>query len=187
MHIAVIIITYIVRFHNIEFQKGIVSGGKNMKMIRQISLFIMVLGIIGVVLGGVFLWQGFAKNNLIVERMKIEKVQLAVDPNNPTQLTTINNAASAQKAADTIAGHRRAIAPSYQDLLGSGRFDPTNPQHLTYAQAMNLENYLYMAVMAFGLVQSVLGSGAYMVITGLAVFLIGLMFLRFTGNTSHGT
>jgi hypothetical protein len=67
----------------------------------------------------------------------------------------------AQKAADTIAGHRRVISPSYQDLLGSGRFDPTNPQHLTYAQAMNLENYLYMAVTAFGLIQVVDGGRGF--------------------------
>jgi hypothetical protein len=49
---------------------------------------------------------------------------------------------------------------------------------LTYAQAINLENYLYMAVMAFGLVQVVMGSGAYMIIVGLAVFLTGLTLYR---------
>jgi hypothetical protein len=147
-------------------------------MIHKLAVLILILGIIGVVLGGVFVWQGFAKNKLIVDRMNIEKVTLAINPDNPSELTPINNAADAQKAADTIATHRRAMAPSYQDLLGSGRFDPTNPQHLTYAQAMNLENYLYMAVTAFGLIQVVLGSGAYMIITGLAVFLIGLALYR---------
>jgi hypothetical protein len=155
-----------------------------MAMIHRLGLLILILGVIGVALGGVFLWQGVAKNNLIVDRMKVEKVSLAVDPNNPTVLTQITNAAEAQKAADTIASHRRAISPSYQDLLGSGRFDPTNPQHLTYAQAMNLENYLYMAVTAFGLIQVVMGSGAYMIVTGLAVFLIGLALYRLSGKTT---
>ena len=153
-------------------------------MIRKLAILVLVLGIIGVVLGGVFVWQGIAKNNLIVDRMKIEKVSLAVDPNNPKELTQITNAAEAQKAADTIASHRRAISPSYQDLLGSGRFDPTNPQHLTYAQAMNLENYLYMAVTAFGLTQAVMGSGAYMIVVGLAVFIIGLALYRLGGAKS---
>jgi hypothetical protein len=147
-------------------------------MIHKLAVMILILGILGVVLGGVFVWQGFAKNKLIVDRMNVEKVTLAINPDNPSELTPINNAADAQKAADTIATHRRAMAPSYQDLLGSGRFDPTNPQHLTYAQAMNLENYLYMAVTAFGLIQVVLGTGAYMIITGLAVFLIGLALYR---------
>jgi hypothetical protein len=149
-----------------------------MTMIHKLAFLILILGIIGVVLGGIFLWQGIAKNNLIVDRMKVEKVSLALDPNNPSVLTPITNSTDAQKAADTIASHRRAISPSYQDLLGSGRFDPTNPQHLTYAQAMNLENYLYMAVTAFGLIQVVMGTGAYMIIVGLAVFLIGLVLLR---------
>lgn len=147
-------------------------------MIRKLGILIMLLGVVGIVLGGVFVWQGIAKNNLITERMEIEKVALAVDPNHPEQLSQINNAADAQKAADTIASHRRGIAPSYQELLGSGRYDPTNPEHLTYAQAMNLENYLYMAVTAFGLTQAVLGSGAYMIIVGLAILLTGLAVNR---------
>jgi hypothetical protein len=65
---------------------------------------------------------------------------------------------------------------------GTGKFDPTNPTDLTYAQAMNLENYLYMAVAAFGLIQVVMGSGAYMIIVGLAVFLIGLALYRLGGE-----
>ena len=147
-------------------------------MVRKLAIIIILLGVVGAALGGVFIWQGVVKNNLIVDRMKVEKVSLALDPNNPKELTQISNAAEAQKAADTIASHRRAISPSYQDLLGSGRFDPTNPQHLTYAQAMNLENYLYMAVTAFGLIQVVMGSGAYMIVVGLAVLLTGLALYR---------
>jgi hypothetical protein len=151
-----------------------------MKFNRILAICIMFVGLVGIVIGGVFIGEGIIKNNLIVERMKIEKVTLAVDPNNPDEVTQINNAAEAQAAADTIASHRRAIAPSYQDLLdmGNGRFDPTNPTDLTYAQAMNLENYLYMAVMAFGLVDVTLAAGVFMVVTGLAVGGAGLVLYR---------
>jgi hypothetical protein len=155
-----------------------------MNMIHKLALLILILGVIGVVLGGVFIWQGIAKNNLIVNRMKVEKVSLVLDPTNPGVLTPITNSASAQKAADTIAGHRRSIAPSYQDLLGGGQFDATNTKDLTYAQAMNLENYLYLAVTAFGLIQVVMGTGAYMIVLGLAVFLIGLVLYRFSVKSS---
>lgn len=151
-------------------------------MIRKLAVLILVLGVIGVVLGGVFLWQGVVKNNLITDRMKIEKVSLALDPNNPKQLTPVTDSASAQAAADKIAADRRAIAPTYQDMLAGGRFDPTNPKQLSYAQAMNLENYLYMAVTAFGLIQVVMGTGAYMIIVGLAVFLVGLALFRIGGE-----
>jgi anaerobic selenocysteine-containing dehydrogenase len=136
-----------------------------MKMVRQLAIIILVLGAIGVVLGGVFIGEGFSKNKLITTRMATENVSLATDPNNPQILTRVTNAASAQEVADKIAADRRAIAPTYQALLNGGRFD-----------------YLYMAVMAFGLVQSVLGSGAYMVVTGLAVFLLGLALFRLGGQ-----
>jgi hypothetical protein len=142
-----------------------------MNMMKYLSIGIVILGVIAVAIGGVFITEGIMKNNLIVDRMNIEKVSINLDPDNPTVFTAINNAEDAQKAADTIATHRRGIAPTYQDLLnkGTGRFDPTNPLDLTYAQAMNLENYLYMAVTAFGLIQVTMANGAFMIIIGLAV------------------
>ncbi len=149
-----------------------------MKLVRRVAILVAVLGLVALVLGGVFIGEGIAKNNLIVDRMKVEKVTLALDPNNPNVYTQINNANDAQKAADTIASHRRAIAPTYQDLLGNGKFDPTNPQDLTYAQAMNLENYLYMAVTAFGLIQVTMANGVFMVITGIALGGTGLALYR---------
>jgi hypothetical protein len=147
-----------------------------MKFNRLLAIIIMLLGLVGVVLGGVFIGEGIVKNNLIVERMKVEKVTLNID-GTPTE---INNAAEAQAAADTIASHRRAIAPTYQDLLdmGTGTFDPTNPTDLKYAQAMNLENYLYMAVTAFGLIDVTLAAGVFMAVTGLAIGGAGLMLFR---------
>jgi amino acid transporter len=147
-------------------------------MNRTLAILIALLGIIAIVIGGVFVFQGVIKNNLIIERMKTEKVQLALDPNDPNKLTEITNGQQAQAAADLISGHRRAIAPSYQDLLGEGRFDPTNPKHLTYAQAMNMENYLYLAVTAFGLTQVVLAAGAFMLVVGIALTLTGLVLYR---------
>lgn len=151
---------------------------------RIISLVISILGLVAILIGVVFVFQGVSKNNMIVERMNAEKVTLALDPNNPTQLTPIQNGTDAQMAADTIATHRRAIAPSYQELLGNGRFDPSDLKQLTYAQAMNLENYLYLAVTAFGLVQVVEAAGVFMIITGAALGLIGLLLYKIPIKTS---
>ncbi len=149
-----------------------------MNPIRFLGVFVLLLGVVGVVVGGVFVAQGFSKNNLIIERMEVENVTLALDPEKPNVYTSITDIDSAQKAADTIAEHRRGIAPTYQELLGDGRYDPTNPAHLSYAQAMNLENYLYLAVAAFGLVQVALASGAFMVVTGLALGGTGIALYR---------
>jgi hypothetical protein len=151
-----------------------------MNLTRILAIFIMVLGLVAVVIGGVFVGEGFAKNNLITERMSVEKVTIALNPNQPDVVTQVNNATEAQQAADKIAADRRKIAPTYQELLAQsgGRFDPTNDSELSYAQAMNLENYLYLAVAAFGLVQVALASGAFMVITGLALGGAGFAILR---------
>jgi hypothetical protein len=144
-------------------------------MIRKLGMVLIFLGLVAIVFGGIFLGEGIIKNNLIVNRMKVEQVALALDPNNPNDLTPITNASSAQAAADLIASHRRAIAPTYQAL---GKFDPTNTTDLKYAQAMNLENYLYLAVVGFGLVQVALASGAFMVITGIAIGITGYVVWR---------
>ncbi len=149
---------------------------------RFLALVVIFLGLVGVVLGGVFIAEGFVKNNMIVERMKVEQVTLALDPNDPSSVTPVTNATEAQEAADKIASDRRQIAPTYQDLLnmGTGQFDPTNPTDLAYAQAMNLENYLYMAVLAFGLIQVTQVAGVFMVVTGLALGGAGLVLWRIT-------
>ena len=154
------------------------------KLGRIAGAVILVLGVIAIVIGAVFVFQGFSKNNLIVEKMQVEKVSLALDPNNPTTRTQIQTGAQAQAAADIISTHRRAIAPTYQDLTAGKGFDATNTEHLRYAQAMNLENYLYLAVTAFGLVQVVLGAGAFMVVTGVALGLTGLVLLRLPVKTA---
>jgi len=149
-----------------------------MKLVKILGLLVLVAGVAAIAIGGTFITMGIMKNNLIVDRMNVEKVSLALDPNEPGVYTPINNSEDAQKAADTIALHRRAIAPTYQDLLAGGRFDSTNPTHLTYAQAMNLENYLYMAVTAFGLIQVTIANGSFMVIVGLAIGGAGFALYR---------
>jgi hypothetical protein len=149
-----------------------------MKSVKFLGVIIIVLGILGIGIGATFFGIGLAKNQLIVDRMNTEKVTLALDPAHPEISTQINNAADAQLAADTIASHRRKIAPTYQDLLGGKQFDPTNPTQLTYVQAMNLENYLYTAVTAFGLIQVAEASGGFMILTGLALAATGFGLYR---------
>jgi hypothetical protein len=147
-------------------------------IVRILGMLIMVAGIVTIVVGGVFIGQGIAKNNLITERMEIEQVSLALDPENPNVYTLVMDAEEAQAAADIIAEHRRSIAPTYQDLLAGGQFDSSNTTQLTYAQAMNLENYLYLAVLAFGLIQVVWANGAVLVIIGLGAVGTGFALYR---------
>jgi len=154
-----------------------------MNLNRSLAIGVLLLGVMSVVIGGVFIGQGVSKNNQLVEAMRIEQVGLGIE-DAELQNEVIDSLAEAQKAGDTIREHRRGIAATYEDLLGEGRFDPANPQHLSYAQALNLENYLYLAVVAFGLTQSVTANGAFMVIMGVALGGTGLVLYRLSGRVS---
>lgn len=108
-----------------------------LRISRYLSIVIMVLGLIGIIVGGVFVFQGFEKNEFLISAMKQEKITLGLTPEQIQHGQIVDNAASAQKAADTIREHRHTIAPTYDDLLGGGQFDPTNPKDITYMQALN--------------------------------------------------
>ena len=144
---------------------------------RYLAIVVLLLGVVAVVFGVVFISQGVSRNNQLVEAMQVEQVTLGIE-DTELEREVIDSLGEALKAGDTIREHRRGIAPSYSDLLGDGRYDPTDPQQLTYAQALNLENYLYLAVVAFGLTQSVIVSGVFMVVTGLALGGTGVLLYR---------
>ena len=143
---------------------------------RVISLLVLLIGMVAVIMGAVFIGLGASRDMQLKEALRLEHVTLGIESDLEGEV--IDSLTEALEAGDTIREHRRGIAASYEDLLGEGRFDPTNPQHLTYAQAMNLENYLYLAVVAFGLTQAVMASGVFMVITGIALGSTGIVLYR---------
>ena len=85
----------------------------------------------------------------------------------------IDTSAEAQAAGDLVREHRHEMG-LYNEMLGGGRFDPTNPEHLTYGQALNLENYLYLAVTSIGLITVAIVAGVGMLIAGIAFVLVGV-------------
>jgi hypothetical protein len=141
-------------------------------MVRKLGIIVIVLAVVSLVMGVVFVQQGFAKEALLTEAMKQEQIEL-----NGVE-GIIDTAAEAQIAGDTVREHRHGIAPTYGDLLGEGRFDPTKTEQLTYAQALNLENYLYLAVASFGLTTIAKATGAFMFIMGLALGATGLGLIK---------
>ena len=138
-----------------------------MTALRSLSIIVVLLGVVAIVVGFAFIGLGVARNYELKEAMRVEHVTLGIEGEETNQV--IDSLNESKAAGDTIREHRRGIAPTYEELLGGGRYDPSNPQQLTYAQALNLENYLYLAVVAFGLTQAVMGTGAFMILTGLAI------------------
>lgn len=131
--------------------------------IRNLGIVVMLFAVISLAMGIVFIQQGFAKESFLVTAMAQEGIVLEGVEG------IIDTPSEAQLAGDTVREHRHGIAPTYGDLLGGGRFDPTNPAQLSYAQALNLENYLYLAVASFGIFNVVKATGAFMLVMGLAL------------------
>ncbi len=145
---------------------------------------VLLLGIVGVVIGLVFIAQATEKQNWMTQAMRAEKATLGLSEEQIKKGEVIDTANEAQVAADTIRQHRHKIAPTYNDLLAGGQYDPTNPKHLTYSQAINMENYLYLAVLGFGVTTVIIGAGVFMIITGLAMGATGVVLLQLTRRTS---
>jgi len=149
-----------------------------MKAVRNLSIAVTFLGLVGIFIGAAFLGFGLARNAELAEAMRVEDVNLGIGGVDTSEV--IDTLGEAKEAGDTVREHRHGIAATYEDLLGEGRFDPANPEHLTYAQALNLENYLYLAVAAFGLIQAVMGAGVFMILAGVGLGSTGVALYRLT-------
>lgn len=146
--------------------------------IMPVSRVVMIVAVAALVLGIVFVVQGTTKADWIRDAMRVEKVTLGIDAEAAAQGEVVDSASEAQQAADVIREHRRSIAPTYNELLAGGRYDPSNPDHLKYTQALNMENYLYMAVFALSFTDMVIVVGVFMILVGIALGAIWMALRR---------
>lgn len=151
---------------------------------RYMAIVLLLLGLVSVAMGAAYIYQGQTKAAFMKEAMQEEQITLGFSQEAIAQGQVVDSANEAQAAADTIREHRHSIAPTYSEALGGGRFDPTNPAHVTYAQAMNLENYLYLSVVGFGLTTVVTTSGAFMIVVGLALGGAGIAVFQLSRKTA---
>ena len=151
-------------------------------MIRLLALLVAVLGVVCLGLGAFFIYQGFTKNNYLISTMRDEQITLGLSEEQIAGGDVLDSMAELQRAGDTVREHRHGIAPSYNDVLGGGQYDPTNIRQATYAQALNLENYLYLGVLSFGVVQLALGVGLFMIVVAIALWVVGFVLWRLSGR-----
>jgi hypothetical protein len=146
--------------------------------LRAPIIFIFILSFVALVMGIVFLYEAFSRQSYMVDAMSQEKISLSDlgIKNGPPGI--IDNMEKAQIAADTVRAHRHTIAPSYGDLMSGGKYDPANPKHLTYAQALNIENYLYLGVLGFGVIQIAMATGGFMITVAVTLGIIGLALVK---------
>ncbi len=119
--------------------------------VKGLSIVVLIFAVVSLAMGIVFIQQGFAKEEFLVEAMQQELITFEGVEG------FVDSAEKALVAGDTVREHRHGIAPTYGDLLGGERFNPTETKQLSYAQALNIENYLYIAAASFGLLTIVMG------------------------------
>jgi hypothetical protein len=149
-------------------------------MIRKLGIVVLVIGVVSICVGAVFIREGISKDMWIKDTMRQEKVTLGLTQEQIAKGEVVDNAKEAQAAADKVREDRHKIAPTYEDLIAAagGKYDPTNPKDLSYTQALNLENYLYMAVLSFGVIQEILVTGVALILIGVAFGVTGLALRR---------
>ena len=151
---------------------------------QYLAIMVLVLSVVSIVIGATFIYQAIDKKTWMEEAMRAEKVTLGIPEAEAKAGNVVDTAEEAQTAADTIREHRHSIAPTYEELLGGGKYDPTNPKHLTYSQAINMENYLYLSVLGFGVVTALSGVGAFMILVGLAFAATGVVLFELARRAS---
>lgn len=144
---------------------------------QYLAILVLVIAVVSVVVGATFIFQAVDKEAWMKEAMRVEKVTLGIPEAEVKAGNVVDIAEEAQAAGDTIREHRRGIAPTYEELLGGEKYDPTNPKQLTYSQAINMENYLYLAVLSFGVTTVIIGTGVFMILAGIAFGATGVVLL----------
>jgi uncharacterized membrane protein len=145
---------------------------RNLKKI--LGIVVILLGLANVAVGITFVTIGATKQAFLHDTMNAEQITLGISDSQIAQGDVIDTAGEAQIAGDIVRSHRHEIAPTYGDLLGGEKFNPGDPKQLTYGQALNLENYLYLAVASFGLTTMAIGAGVAMLLTGIALVILGV-------------
>jgi hypothetical protein len=143
-------------------------------MRKVLTWGIIVLAVVVIVCGAVSIAIGHTNATDVADRLKQEKVSLRIFDENAPEDAVVTNAAEARAAADILNEHRKGIAPTYSELLGGKRFDPTNPTQLTYVVGMTLEGQMNMAALAFGLTTVLTFFGAVLIVIGVVLLIVGL-------------
>ncbi len=145
---------------------------------KYLWIMVLCLSVAAFALGVIFIVQGVTKADWMADAMRTEQVTLGLDETAVAEGELVDSAAEAQASGDILREHRRGIALTYSELLGGGRYNASNTEHLTYAQALNMENYVYLAVLGFGVTQMLIGSGVFMLVTAAALGGTGLVLRR---------
>jgi hypothetical protein len=147
---------------------------------RLVVVAVLVAGLASLAAGAAFVGLGADKQQFLKSAMDEEKITLGINDSQLAAGEVVDTMKEAQVAGDIVRSHRHEIAPTYGDLLGGERFDPTDPTQLSYAQAMNIENYLYLAANSYGVTYLTMGVGVVLLLIGIALMALAIALFAWT-------
>jgi hypothetical protein len=136
---------------------------------RKLAMIVIAVGLVAVVIGGLFIGLGFQKSQLITDKMAEQAITYTGAGGDIQGI--IDTPQEAEVMANVMSEHLKGIG-NYSELP---RDDPKRAQIL---QGMTIENSLQLAVMGSGLTDVVKGSGAFMILVGGVFALIGVSAFR---------
>jgi hypothetical protein len=131
---------------------------------KKVAALVVVMGVVSILLGGFFVQQGFAKANMLSDRMDAAKITYGAAGSTIDGI--IDTPVEAQAMADTLTEHQAALG-NYAEMKRD------DPNRQTYLNAQTMITSLELAVTGFGLTDVVKASGAFMVLTGVTFLAIG--------------
>ena len=142
---------------------------------KKLAIIVLLVGAVSVVMGGIFIFQGIDKGNLVIEAMCLEKVEYGGADG--TIEGIVDTPEEAQVMAGILREHRMENYGYYTELA---RDDPKRDGIL---KAMTMENALNLAQVGYGLSQVVILTGIFMVIIGLTLGVGAVSVIRSSKQT----
>ena len=136
---------------------------------KKVASILLIAGVISLVMGGIFLYQGFAKHNLIMEVMALEKIEYGGADG--LIVGIIDTPEEAQAMAEILKEHRQERGV-YTDLARD------DPNRATILNALTMENSLNLAQLGHGLTEVVQVNGIFMMVIGLTLVSTGAYVIR---------
>lgn len=153
---------------------------------KTIGTLVLLLGLVCLVVGGIFIWQSIDVRSNVTTTMKImgesysgDAEYLTIDGEiilYPKKIDgIIDTQWEAKYMADTLMAHRLSPEEGYPPYTEMERDDPDRQ---TVINGLAMETSLTLAQMGFGISTLALGIGAFMLVTGVALGGTGLALRR---------
>ncbi len=154
-----------------------------MKGLRLLGVAVMLAGLVGLVIGIVFIVQSVSVKALVTEGLATEGQTSQLPEEGEKgyfEGNVVDTAKEATAVADYLLGHMHGDD-------GNDRYNTLprdSEERASYLDGFTLVTGLNLAVLSFGVTTIALGAGVFMIVTGLALGGAGVGLYRLSGRES---